>query len=862
MNRIAWGVLAILLVALPAEGAGPETTTVFEAKADGFAAIRIPAVVVTNTGTVLAFAEGRAAAADQSRNKLVLKRSTDGGKSWGAMAVIADGGDRSLNNPCALVERRTGQVLVMFQSYPAGVTERSERIRPGFEGIDIVRNLLITSNDDGATWSAPRDVTRQTKRGHPVTTIASGPGVGIQLRRGRHAGRLVFPMNEGPFGRWNIYAVYSDDRGATWQLGEAAPGGMTQDNSGGHVSTVNEAQIVELADGTIRCNARRWAGQAVRKTCVSRDGGQSWSPVQDVPDLADPGCMASVCRLADSNDGPKSCLAYSGPLGGRRQNGTVCLSHDEGQTWPTRRTLVPGFFGYSCLVALPGGTIGCLYEATPSDRIAFARLTLGWLTDGRETPAEPSRPNFVFVLADDLGYGDLSCYGQRRFQTPNIDRLATEGVRLTNHYAGSNICAPSRCVLMTGRHPGHSYIRDNRQAKGFPEGQEPVPPASLHVPLLFKQRGYAVGGFGKWGLGPVGSTGDPLKQGFDRWYGYNCQAAAHNYYPPYLWDDSRRVPLNNPTFAAHQRLPIGADAADANSYSAYTGRDYAPDRIAEQALRFVRRNKDRPFVLYYATTVPHLALQVPTDSVAMFAGRYPEVPYTGDRGYLPHRQPRAAYAAMISRMDRDVGRIAGLIRELGLDGRTVFIFASDNGPLDDRQGGTDAEFFNSAGGLRGRKGSFYEGGCRVPCIVRWPGRVSPGGTCDHVTGFEDWLPTLLELSGAADATPRDIDGISFAPTLLGRSQPPRPFLYRESAGYGGQQAVRVGDWKAIRRNLNPAPSAKNRNPAAVELYDLAHDPGEKSDLAGSNPETADRLLDLMNREHAKSTLFPLRAIDH
>lgn len=475
--------------------------------------------------------------------------------------------------------------------------------------------------------------------------------------------------------------------------------------------------------------------------------------------------------------------------------------------------------------------------------------------------AAAEKPNIVFLIADDLGYGDLGCYGQKKIRTPNIDRLAAAGMRFTAHYSGSNVCAPSRCALMTGKHPGHGYIRENRQAKGFPEGQEPVPAGSLALPLGLKKQGYVLGGFGKWGLGPMGSTGDPLRQGFDRWYGYNCQGVAHNYYPTHLWDNDKQVPLDNPKFAAHQKLPAGRDPKDPASFSAYTGKDYAPDLITEQALKFVRDNRDRPFVLYYPTTVPHLALQVPDDSLKEYAGTFPEEPYTGGKGYLPHRQPRAAYAAMVTRMDREVGRILGLIKELGLDEKTIVVFTSDNGPLYDQAGGTDADFFNSAGGLRGRKGSYYEGGFRVPCLVRWKGRIALGTTSDRVTGFEDWLPTLLDLIGAGDAIPAGIDGLSFAPTLLGQKQNERPFLYRESPGYGGQQCVRVGQWKALRCNLNPSPRATDQQPGAIELYDLAADPGEQTDVAAKNPEMVARLRAIMGNEHVKSEVFPMRLLD-
>ena len=335
-------------------------------------------------------------------------------------------------------------------------------------------------------------------------------------------------------------------------------------------------------------------------------------------------------------------------------------------------------------------------------------LPLGLLALAAAVPAravEPAaKPNIVFLIADDLGYGDLGCYGQKKIKTPNLDRLAAEGMRFTTHYSGHNVCAPSRCVLMTGKHPGHAYIRSNRQAKGFSEGQEPVPANTLQLPLLLKKQGYTLGGFGKWGLGPVGSSGEPLKQGFDRWFGYNCQGVAHNYYPTHLWDNDKQIVLNNPKFSAHQKLPRNADPNDPKSYASFTGKDYAPDLINAKAREFLQANRDRPFFLYYPTTVPHLALQVPEDSLKEYAGTFSDTPYLGGRGYLPQRQPRAAYAAMITRMDRDIGRLLTLLKELGLEERTIVVFTSDNGPLDDRYGGTDTEFFNSAAGLRGAKG--------------------------------------------------------------------------------------------------------------------------------------------------------------
>jgi arylsulfatase A-like enzyme len=501
--------------------------------------------------------------------------------------------------------------------------------------------------------------------------------------------------------------------------------------------------------------------------------------------------------------------------------------------------------------------------------VALAALT--WLPfraaeNTADAKAAATRPNIIFLLADDLGYGDVGAFGQKKIRTPNLDQLAKDGIRLTHHYSGHNICAPSRYVLMTGKHPGHAYIRSNRG--GFrqadlrgDEGQEPVPAGELKLPLMLKQLGYTNGGFGKWGLGGVGSTGDPNSQGMDRFFGYNDQGVAHNFYPVSLWNNRERVPLRNERFSARQKLPAGADPHDPASYARFTGKDYAPDLINDAARKFLRENKDRPFFLYYPTTVPHLALQVPEDSLAEYKDVFPEEPYTGGDGYLPHRTPRAAYAAMVTRLDREIGKLLALVDDLALRENTIVVFSSDNGPLWERFGGTDSGFFNSHGGLRGRKGSYYEGGFRVPCIVRWTGRITPGTTSERVTGFEDWLPTILELAGAKERTPSGIDGISFAPTLLGRTQPERPFLYREAPGYGGQQSVRVGRWKAIRTNLHPPPGATNQAPGAIELYDLASDPAESRDVAARHPEVVARLAAILREQHVPAKLWPIRALD-
>jgi arylsulfatase A-like enzyme len=464
------------------------------------------------------------------------------------------------------------------------------------------------------------------------------------------------------------------------------------------------------------------------------------------------------------------------------------------------------------------------------------------------------RPNVIFILADDLGYRELGSYGQTLIRTPNLDELARQGMRFTQHYAGNAVCAPSRCVLMTGKHPGHAYIRNNRSTP--PEGQEPIPDSEVTLAELMRDQGYVTGAFGKWGLGGPESSGEPLRQGIDRFFGYNCQAHAHSYYPSYLWSDDKRIELqNNPPVPGHAGLE-GADPADPRSYDRFKGQDYAPDRINNQVLQFIRANKHRPFCLYYPTVIPHVALHVPDEDLKPYLELgWPDRPFTraSGRGYTPHFTPRAAYAAMISRMDRYVGNVLKLLDELGLTDYTIVVFSSDNGTTH-LKNEVDYDFFNSVGELRGLKGSLYEGGIRVPAIVRFPGHVAPGSVSHRVSGFEDWIPTLLELLGASDAVPKNIDGISMAATLLGIKQQPRSFLYREFSGYGGQQSIRVGGWKAVRQNM----SRGNLN---VELYDLAKDVGEQNDVADQHPQVVSRLANLMQRQHAPSELFPLVPLD-
>jgi len=428
----------------------------------------------------------------------------------------------------------------------------------------------------------------------------------------------------------------------------------------------------------------------------------------------------------------------------------------------------------------------------------------------RGEPESQRAPNVVLIVADDLGYGDIGCYGQTKIRTPAIDGLAAQGMRFTQAYSGGPVCAPSRCCLMTGMNTSHAAIRDNKEL--LPEGQQPLPADSVTLAQLLHARGYASAAIGKWGLGPPGSAGDPRSHGFDHFFGYYCQRMAQNSYPSWIYRDHERVPLagNGP------RKPTGAT--------------YAPDLMREEALAFLRENAARPFFLYFATTVPHVALQVPDESIKEYAGAFPETPYQGQMGYLPHLTPRAAYAAMITRLDRDVGLILAELQRLGLSENTVVIFASDNGPT--FAGGVDTKFFDSTAGLRGLKGSLYEGGIRVPLIVRWPGHVQAGSVANEPCANWDLMPTLARACGAS--VPDGLDGLDLGPRLAGGPAPTRDFLYWEYADNGGWQAVRMGDWKAVRRNT------QKNIPGTIELYELTQDPGESRDQAAQRPELVER----------------------
>jgi arylsulfatase A-like enzyme len=431
-----------------------------------------------------------------------------------------------------------------------------------------------------------------------------------------------------------------------------------------------------------------------------------------------------------------------------------------------------------------------------------------------QASAQVRKPNIIFILADDLGYGDLGCYGQKRLDTANIDRLAAEGMRFTNVCAGSTVCAPSRSCLMTGTHSGHTRIRGNSS----PTGRVALRPEDTTVAEVLNKAGYRTGLFGKWGLGEANTTGRPNQKGFDEFFGYLNQTHAHSYYPDHLWHNDEQMFLPG-------NLAGGK-------------REYSHDLIAERALQFVRNSNDQPFFLYLALTIPHANNE---------AGRF-----LGDGMEVPDYEPYAAenwpstekgFAAMVTRMDRDIGRLMALLKELGLDDDTIVMFSSDNGPH--REGGHDPEFFGSRGGLRGIKRDLYEGGIRVPAIARWPGRIQPGQTSDQVWAFWDLLPTAAEIAGAS--VPQGIDGISMLPAMLGKPQKDHDYLYWEFFERGFHQAVRMGDWKAVRHGLD----------APIELYNLAEDLPETQNIASDQPAVVRQMEQILRTARRESKEFPI-----
>ncbi|PQO27083.1 arylsulfatase [Blastopirellula marina] len=457
----------------------------------------------------------------------------------------------------------------------------------------------------------------------------------------------------------------------------------------------------------------------------------------------------------------------------------------------------------------------------PLATLLFALLALGMIVP-LSAQAETKKPNIIYIMADDLGIGDLSCYGQQKFETPNIDRMAAEGMLFTQHYSGSTVCAPTRSVLMTGLHTGHTPVRGNSEVK--PVGQQPIPDETVTMPELLKKAGYVTGAFGKWGLGYPGSEGDPINQGFDVFYGYNCQRNAHTYYPTWLYDNEKKIELD--------------------------GKTYSHDLIMDHALQFIRDNKDKPFYCYLPITIPHAAMHVPEEYVAPFRSKFPEFEdKVGKYAGPAVKNPIAAFAGMCTKMDEDVGRVLHLLKELNLDDNTIVMFTSDNGAH--QEGGHNPGFFDSNGPYRGYKRDLTDGGIRAPFIVRWPGHVKAGSTSDLISAHWDVLPTLCQLAGVE--VPQNVDGISMVPTLTGEGkQPKHDYLYWEFFERGGKRAVRMNQWKGVQNDMTGNPDAH------IALYNIEEDVDESDDVSEKHPEVVAKIRQIFDEAHTENDRFKFK----
>lgn len=445
----------------------------------------------------------------------------------------------------------------------------------------------------------------------------------------------------------------------------------------------------------------------------------------------------------------------------------------------------------------------------------------------------PRKPNIIYILADDMGYGDMELTGQEKFKTPNLNRLIESGVFFSRHYSGSAVCAPSRSSLLTGLHTGHTSIRKNTQLE--PAGQEPLESSAITVAEILKENGYVTGAYGKWGLGMPNSEGGPLNQGFDSFFGYHCQRLAHNYYPYHLWNNRSKEILEG----------------NVNSKEG----TYAPDLIHQKAMEYIQKNRDTTFFLYYPSIIPHAELKIPKEYAEQVEGRFQnEIPYVGidegpkfkNGGYGSQEKPRTTFTAMLKLLDQQVGDIINQLSKEGILDNTIIMFSSDNGPH--LEGGADPEFFNSNSHLRGYKRDFYEGGIRVPFVVSWPRRIKGSRISNHPSAFWDVLPTICDIIGTE--CPEGMDGISFLPELAGEPQEKHDHLYWEFHKNGGKQAVLVNEWKGIRLDMGNEPNAP------IELYNLSLDPSEQRNLAKEYPNMVNIIDSIMQQEHSKSNRFP------
>jgi len=480
-------------------------------------------------------------------------------------------------------------------------------------------------------------------------------------------------------------------------------------------------------------------------------------------------------------------------------------------------------------------------------------------------------PSVVFILADDLGYGEIGILGQKKIETPNIDKLAKSGMILTDHYTGSPVCAPSRSILLTGLHSGNNPIRGNDEWKergdvwSFKamfdnpelEGQRPLPDSIVTIVDILKSKGYKTGMFGKWGLGAPNTNSIPNNKGFDFFYGYNCQRQAHTFFPTHLWKNKERHILEN-RIVNKGKLPSNLDPNSEESYINYNQKDYAPTLIHQEALKFIERNKDEKFFVYYASPIPHLPLQAPAIWVNYYREKFgEEKPYTGGSGYYPNQYPKATYAAMISYLDQQVGELVKKLKEIGKYENTLIIFSSDNGPTHIDH--VDIDFFNSAGPFLNSentvKGNLNEGGIRVPTIATWPKVIAAGSKSNHPSIFYDYLATISDLVGVTP--PYKTDGISFLPTLKGKTQEKHKYLYWEFPSYGGQQAIRINKWKGIKKGLIKGQSK-------LKLYNLSLDSKELNDVASEFPEIVAKMENMMKGAHKtpKMDIFKIPALEN
>lgn len=492
-------------------------------------------------------------------------------------------------------------------------------------------------------------------------------------------------------------------------------------------------------------------------------------------------------------------------------------------------------------------------------KLTLTLLPLAFAASASASAQNEQKPNIIFFFMDDLGYGDLGCYGQEKIETPNIDKLAKGGKIFTQHYSGQTVSAPSRGVMMTGLHTGHAQVRGNEESpeRGnvwshqamledpYLEGQAPIDADTKTLAHMLQNEGYETACIGKWGLGAPGSDSEPNKMGFDYFYGYNCQRQAHTYYPTHLYENTSRVYLDNKVLQPATRLPKDADINDINSYAKFAQKDYAPDLMFDATIDFMEKNKDKPYFIWWTTPIPHVPLQAPQRLVDYYVEKFgSEKPYVGDYGYFPSYNPRATYAAMITYVDEQVGAIVEKLKKDGTYDNTLIMFTSDNGPAPGH-GGADPEWFNSSGifdnTANSLKTSLKEGGIRVPTIVKWNGVVEPDTKTDYISCFIDWMPTLADILGVE--LNQKIDGLSLMNVLKGQKGKNREYLYWEFPEGRGQVAVRAGDWKLYIDNVKKDPK--------VMLYNLKNDPKESKDLSKQNPAKVAYLMKIVKKAHVK-----------